>query len=551
MRAKIYDDTKVRLSLFHFFEKFIMRFYRFGLVAVFLFVVPLIHQDLLTAASGDGNSPFASTASGKIRGYFDHGICAFKGIPYGSDTKSRRFLPPLPPAPWSGIREATTFGPIAPQQPGRGYEISHMSEDCLNLNVWSPALRDNGNRPVMVWFHGGAYNTGTSNLDLLDGANLSRKGNVVVVTVNHRLNAFGYLYLAAIDSTMYPMSGNVGMLDLILALQWINANIKEFGGNPENITIFGQSGGGAKCATLMAMPEARGLFQKVITESGQQITGRRPDAATNTAKKVLENLHLPLNQIGELKTVPMEKLIEASAGYYFGPVTDGGLLPRDPFDPDAPPLSADIPMMMGNTHDETATLIGRSDTATFHLTWNDLPSKILRHVKQFLGTLTPEEIIAQYRVWYPSYTPSDAFFAITTAARSWRGLVIESERRARQGGAPTYVFQVNWKSPVDGGIWRAGHMTEIPFVFDNIGYGRHIVGTSPEAQRMADMMSAVWIAFARTGNPDTPDIPHWPRFNLESRPTMIFDLPPNVENDPRGNERRLFEPVPYIQPGTM
>ena len=489
------------------------------------------------------------TSAGIIRGYTDKDICAFRGIPYGDNTATRRFLPPLPPKPWTGIRDAIAFGNIAPQLNGRR-TTEVESEDCLNLNVYTPALRDEHKRPVMVWIHGGAYSNGTSNENLVDGVRLCKRGDVVVVGVNHRLNVFGYLYLAEIGGKKYTESGNAGMLDLVLALQWVRSNIVEFGGDPNNITIFGQSGGGAKCATLSAMPVARGLFHRIITESGQQVTGRTKKHAAETALQVLNNLHLTPDRISELDTVPVNRLIEASRGMYFGPVTDGNILPRDPFDPDASSLSKDIPMMMGNTHDETAGLIGGSDTTTYDLTWDMLPAKLTQHVKQFLGNLRPEDIIAHYRQWYPQYSPSDAFFAITTAARSWRGLIIESERRVEQDGAPTFIFQFDWKSPVKGGRLRAAHAMEIPFVFDNVAFAVEQVGVGAEQQKMADMMSDVWIAFARTGNPNTPAIPIWTPFNLKNRPTMIFDIAPRMENDQRGHERKLFEPIKYIQPGT-
>jgi para-nitrobenzyl esterase len=384
----------------------------------------------------------------------------------------------------------------------------------------------------------------------VDGVRLCKRGEVVVVGVNHRLNVFGYLYLAEIRGKEYAESGNAGMLDLVLALQWVGDNIAEFGGDPNNVTIFGQSGGGAKSATLSAMPAARRLFHRIITESGQQVTGRTKKHATETAAQVLKNLGLTPDRINALDTIPMERLIEASRGMYFGPVTDGNILPRDPFDPDASPLSKDIPMMMGNTHDETAGLIGGGDTTTYYLTWEMLPAKLTQHVKQFLGNLFPEDIVAHYRQWYPQYSPSDVFFAITTAARSWRGLIIESERRAEQGSAPTYIFQFDWKSPVKGGRLRAAHAMEIPFVFDNVEYAGEQVGVGAEQQTMADIMSEVWIAFARNGNPNTSSIPIWTPFNLKDRPTMIFDVTPRMENDPRGQERKFFAPIKYIQPGT-
>jgi len=501
------------------------------------------------AAFAADNGPLATTTSGIIRGYINSGVCAFRGIPYGDNTATRRFLPPLPPKPWNHVRDALAFGNIAPQFNGRRAGLGE-SENCLNLNVYTPGLRDGRKRPVMVWIHGGAYSNGTSNENLVDGVRLCKRGDVVVVGVNHRLNVFGYLYLAEIGGKEYSESGNVGMLDLILALQWVRNNIAEFGGDPDNITIFGQSGGGAKCATLSAMPAARGLFHRIITESGQQVTGRTKKHATETAYQVLKNLQLTPNQLHELDTISMVRLIDASRGMYFGPVTEGTILPRDPFDPDASPLSKSIPMMMGNTHDETAGLIGGNDTTTYDLTWDEVPSKLTQHIKQFMGDLKPEDIIAQYRQWYPHYSPSDVFFAITTAARSWRSLIMESERRAEQGGAPTYVFQLDWKSPVQGGRLRAAHTMEIPFVFDNIAEAVELIGAGTEQQTMADIMSEVWIAFARTGNPNNAKIPLWTPFNLKDRPTMIFDLTPRLEYDPRGQERKFFEPIKYIQPGT-
>ncbi len=499
--------------------------------------------------SQHSSAPVVATTAGRVRGYFQEGICAFKNIPYGASTAGRRFLPPMPPAPWNHVGDATKFGSIAPQQTERRAS-QNVSEDCLNLNVWSPALRDGKKRPVMVWFHGGAYSNGTSNEDLVDGARLSKRGDVVVVTVNHRLNILGYLYLGELSGE-YSASGNVGMLDLVLALQWVRDNIGEFGGDANNVLIFGQSGGGAKCATLMAMPAARGLFHKVITQSGQQVTGRRKEAATATALEVLKYLHIPPDSLEKLNDVPVEKLIAASQGMYFGPVTDGIILPRDPFYPEASQLSSDIPMIIGNNHDETAALIGGGDTTTFTIAWETLPQKIYQHVKQFIGNLSIDSIISRYRVWYPHYSPSDAFFSITTAARSWRGAVIEAEKRAEQHGAPTYVYQYNWKSPVNGGRFRASHGAEISFVFDNVEFGKRTVGTGAEQQKMAEMMSDVWIAFARTGTPNTPRIPAWPTFDLNKRQTMIFDTVPRVESDPRGEERKLFAPVTYVQPGTL
>ena len=492
-------------------------------------------------------SPLAATRAGQVRGVTDRGIHVFKGVRYGADTAARRFLPPVPPAPWTGVRDAIEFGAIAPQGGTRP-----ISEDCLHLNVWTPGLRDGARRPVMVYFHGGAYSGGTSNEIETDGARLSRRGDVVVVTVNHRLNAFGYLYLAELGGPDLKDSGNAGMLDLVLALQWVRDNVEAFGGDPKCVTIFGHSGGGAKCATLMAMPAARGLFHRVITQSGQQITASRRETATKHARQLLDALKLSPDRVAELRTMPMEALVKVSrAPQYLGPVKDGGALPRDPFDPDAPPQSAPIPMILGNTRGETRTLIGRGDPSLFDLTWDTLQPK-LEASSPFMGDLDRGEVIAMYRRLYPQYSPSDVFFAATTDSRSWRGQVIEAERRAAQpsGAAPTWVFQLDWGTPIDGGKWGAHHGLDVPLCFDNPDLVPERVGTGADARELATVMSEVWTTFARTGRPHTKALADWPAYDLQRRQTMIFDRVSRVQDDPRGIERRLFSKVPYVQPGT-
>ena len=499
-------------------------------------------------AAESGPAPVAKTTAGPVRGYTDQAISAFKGIPYGDDTAKHRFQPPVPPQSWNEVRDALKFGPQAPQgRAGGGGTVS--SEDCLYLNVWTPALRDGHKRPVLVYFHGGAYNNGSVNSDLYDGVRLSKQGDVVVVTVNHRLNIFGYLYLAELGGPEFRDSGNVGQLDLILALKWVRDNITEFGGDPGCVTIFGQSGGGAKCATLMAMPAARGLFHRVWTMSGQQVTGRTREHATADAQAVLKALELTPERIAEIKTLPVERIMGASARGNWNPVVDGGALPRDPFAPDAPPLSQEIPMVLGNTHDETRNLIGGSNAALFNLTWEALPAAITQSVKQFIGDLTPDRIVGEYRKFYPAYSPSDVFFAATTAARSWKGMVQESERRAKQSG-PTWVYYVNWPSPADGGKWKSPHTIDIPLVFNNVAQSNYTRDGGADVQKLADLVSDALIAFARTGNPGTPALPTWPRFDLAKRATMLFDVPPHVDDDPRGEERKLFAPAIYVQPGT-
>jgi len=504
----------------------------------------------LTTFARQSASPIAVTTCGKIRGFVaTNGINVFKGVRYGADTSARRFMPPVPPRPWSSVRDAIEFGPVAPQP---GLRDHRQSEDCLHLNLWTPELRGAAQRPVLVWFHPGAYSSGTSNEVEAAGARLAQRGDVVVVTVNHRLNVFGHLYLAQIGGAEYADSGNVGMLDLILALEWVRDNAAEFGGNAANVTIFGQSGGGAKCATLMAMPEARDLFHRVWTMSGQQITASRATTATRHAGQVLDALKLPHERVHELKALPMEQLLKVSrAPAYLGPVKDGRSLPRDPFDPDAPPLSADIPMVLGNTRGETRTLIGRSDPTIFTVTWETLRARLEAN-SPFMGHLDRGEVIARYRTWYPNYSPADVFFAATTDSRSWRGQVIEAERRAAQPQAArhTWVYQFDWPTPIDGGKWGAHHGLDVPFVFDNVAIVPEKVARGAEVHRLAALMSDACVAFARSGNPNVNGLPVWPVYDLTSRATIVFDADTKVVNDPRGDARRLFAQVPYVQPGT-
>jgi para-nitrobenzyl esterase len=504
-------------------------------------------------SASSSRSVIASTASGKIRGSVTEGIHCLKGIRYGADTGPRRFMPPLAPASWKNVLDATEYGAASPQT---GTEEEATSEDCLFLNIWTPGLRDRAKRPVMFYIHGGAYSHGSGSSPLYDGTRLCRRGDVVVVTVNHRLNAFGYLYLARLGGPELADSGNVGMLDLVMALRWVRDNIEEFGGDPSRVMLFGQSGGGAKIATLMGMPAARGLFHRAATMSGQQVTASGPGNATSRARTFLEALKLPVERVGEIRTLPRERLLEAAAtatdpivgkgSLYFGPVLDERTLLRHPFFPEAPAISAHIPMIIGNTHDETRLLIGGSDPAVFSLGWDQLPARLMGHMRV---DIAPETVIAAYREMYPQYSPSDVFFAATTAARSWRGAIIEVELRARQG-SPAYAYELDWRSPVEGGKWGAPHTLDIPLVFDNIDKKGALTGTSADAQKVADQMSEAFIAFARTGNPNNEAIPDWEPYQLPRRQTLVFDTRSRLADDPRGRERELFAKVPWIQQGT-
>ncbi|GFE78738.1 carboxylic ester hydrolase [Steroidobacter agaridevorans] len=495
-------------------------------------------------------SSLLATRYGNVAGIKAQGVHVFKGIPYGADTRTRRFLPPQPPVAWKKTRDASNYGPSCPQPSSR----EQMSEDCLVLNVWTPALKDGGKRPVMVYFHGGEFSNGSGSSALYDGTRLCQRGDVVVVTVNHRLNVFGHLYLARLAGPKYAASGNVGILDLVQALAWVRDHAETIGGDPQRIMVFGQSGGGAKIATLMAMPAAQGSFHRAATMSGQQITAAGPRGATQRARTILETLKIAPSEVAKLNDVPTADLVAATRAddpsmvgrnIYFGPVLDHSALARHPFYPDAPPLAAGIPMIIGTTLDETRAFLG-NEPGVENLTWEELPERLL---PQLHVDILPEYVIAEYRKLYPKYSATEVFFAATTAGRSWRGAVIEAELRAAQG-SPTYAYQLNYRSPLENGRYGAMHTMDIPLVFDNIAQPGSLTGTDADAQKTADQMSEAFIAFARTGNPAHAGIPEWKPYGLPSRATMVFDAKSQLADDPRGEERKLFAQAPYIQRGT-
>jgi para-nitrobenzyl esterase len=497
-----------------------------------------------------GSHPEVATRNGRVRGYVSDGVSVFKGIRYGADTAPLRFRPPLPPQPRDDVVDCFEYGPSCPQS--RSKELT--SEDCLFLNVWTPAVNDGGKRPVMFYIHGGAYNHGSGSSPLYDGRALAEQCDVVVVTVNHRLNAFGYLYLQRLAPDRFPDSGNCGQLDLVLALKWVRDNIAAFGGDPERVLAFGQSGGGAKIATMMAMPAARGLFQRAASMSGQQVTASGPANATQRTLAYLDALGVDPANVGRLASMPVEALVGGldardpvlsyDASVYFGPVLDMRSLMRHPFYPDAAPQSAGIPMIIGNTHDETRAFL--RDPGYYDLRWEDVPALLIPNMRV---DIRPEFVIAEYRRLYPDYTPSQVFFAATTAARSWRGAIIEAEERAQQDGAGTFVYQLDFPSPVRPEL-GAPHTHDIPLIFRNLEAEGSIAGSGEGSQAVSSMMSDAFVNFAATGIPASSLLPEWRPYTLPDRDTMIFDVRPRMEKDPRGAERRIFERVPYVQPGT-
>ena len=446
-------------------------------------------------------------------------VLAFKGIRYAS---AERFTAPKALKQAEQLQGA--FGPACPQT-GARYQL--QSEDCLYLNVWVPGTAPKRLRPVMVYFHGGAYSSGSVTDPLNDGAKLAAHGDVVVVTVNHRLNALGYLYLP----DRFPDSGNNGQLDLICALQWVQENIAAFGGDPGNVTLFGQSGGGAKIATLMAMPKAKGLFHKAITMSGQQVTASGPQNAAKRTAAFLEKLGPGVDPA----TAPVAQLIAAllaadpiiGGGVYMGPVLDMRNLHRHPFWPDPAPQGNSIPMLLGNTVAETRAFFPPDHPKMKGLDWPNLAERAGPELKV---DIKADWAVETFRARYPKDTPEQIFHRMVTAGRSWRGQVEEADARAHAGVRQTWVYQLDFE--------QAKHTDDIGLSFGTFE------NPTPARQAMSDRMMDAFVRFARTGNPG------WVPYSLPQRATMVFDTHSRVENDPRRWERELFARVPYIQPGS-
>jgi para-nitrobenzyl esterase len=511
----------------------------------------------LSAAKTEGSTgPVVDTNSGKIRGAIIEKVYAFKGVPYGASTAGAgRFMPPSKPQAWSDVKDCTNFGPRAPQEHGRLEPLPEvgatagqgpMGEDCLVLNVWSNGLKGGKKRPVMVWLHGGGYSTGSGDYSIYDGANLARKRDVVVVTVNHRLNVFGYLYLAEIGGPKFANASNAGHLDIVQALQWVRDNIANFGGDPSNVTIFGQSGGGGKVATLMAMPDAKGLFHRAICQSGASIKGVSKAAATKSAQNLLAKLNLKPEQLDQLQTMDSEKLTAAikGPGMNFGPVVDGKTLPHDPFDPAAPEESATVPLLIGSVEEEInffpGTPLDPIDDADLH-----------KRIKQTTRAddATTDKIIAAYKKGRPEKSNVELYQIIATDAGFASSVHTEADRKAAQGKAPVYKYYFTWQSKAREGKLRSFHTLEIPFVFEDLDGGVTMTGPGADRQALADKMSAAWTAFAKTGNPNVKGLPQWPAFTTDQRATMVFNNECKLVNDPYKEARLLIAALPPASPG--
>jgi para-nitrobenzyl esterase len=527
------------------------------------------------AASAKGNRPAASllaakdiavvaTESGSVAGYIRNGIFNFKGIPYADTTEgAQRFMPPAKPKPWPGVRSSRQYGYVCPQGPRSGWandEEAFMfswddgvpSEDCLRLNIWSPRINDGVKRPVMVWLHGGGYSAG-SGQELLsyDGENLCRRGDVVVVTLNHRLNVLGYLDLSQYGDR-YASSANVGMLDIVAALEWVRDNIAAFGGDPQTVTIFGQSGGGGKVGTLMAMPSAKGLFHRAIVQSGSMLRAGTREKSQALAELIVTELGLNKATIDQIHTLPYQQLVLTGQKAVraraplpvggvpnfrrladllgFAPVVDGSVLPAHPFDPQAPALSAAVPMIIGSTLNEFVTAINHPEYEAM------TAAELENRVSAMFGGQAPE-VLAAFRKRTPTAAPFDLWSHI--AASSVREAAIaQATAKAALGGAPAYLYWFTWQTPVLNGRPRAFHCSEIAFAFSNTDRCETMTGGGADARALAEMVSDAWIHFARSGNPNHPQMPHWRTFSVEQVPTMIFDNHTQLINNPDGGEQR-------------
>jgi para-nitrobenzyl esterase len=495
------------------------------------------------------------TESGKVKGYIHDGIYTYKGIPYA---QAQRFMAPAKPTPWQGVRSSMTYGPVCPTDPTTttndefefpfNHNWGYTNENCLSLNVWTQQINATKKRPVMVWLHGGGFTAGSSiELPSYDGESLTKKGDVVVVSVNHRLNVLGFLDLSAYGDK-YKSSANAGLMDLIAALEWVKQNIAQFGGDPDNVTIFGQSGGGGKVTCLMNAPSAKGLFNKAIVQSGSYITDfMDPAISKQIGAALLQELNLQPDQVDSLQKISYERLNAAGKkalakvqealkaqgkpvagfGLGWGPILDGTVLPYHPTDAAATALAANIPLLVGSTKNEfTPFMPGTRDInmdqakANLQKKYGDKADAFMAAVlKAYPNTVKPSD-----------YTDLDLTFR--------PACIRQANLKATTGTAPVYMYLFTWQSPVNDGIYKAMHCIDLPFQFNNIQLCQQMTGGGKDAYTLAAKMSQAWINFATTGNPNAKGLPKWPAYTPENGATMIFDTTCELKNSP---DKELLE----------
>ncbi len=518
---------------------------------LFLFMLPAMQQmpgnafgqkinPVSNSVVVDTGAAIVQTTYGKVKGYTHKGIFTYKGIPYA---KAARFMAPEKPLAWSGVRSSLTYGPVCPTDltttVNDEFEFAfqhnwgYSNENCQSLNVWTPKINDGKKRPVMVWLHGGGFTAGSSvELPSYDGESIARKGDVVLVSLNHRLNILGFLDLSAYNEK-YKSSANAGLLDLVAALQWVKQNIAQFGGDPNNVTIFGQSGGGGKVSSLMNAPDAKGLFQKAIVESGSYLNKfTEKSVAQQISAALLEELKLQpskvdslqqisyevLNAAGKKALKKVEGLLKAAGkpvagfGLSWGPVLDGSLLPYQPDEAAAMAISINIPLLVGTTKNEFAPFMPGTRNITMDKAKSQIEKKYGDKSAAYLSAVTKA---------YPNTTKPSDYLDLDFTFRA--GAIRQANQKAVPGAAPVYMYMFTWQSPVNDGIYKAMHCMELAFVFNNIARCQEMTGGGKEAYILADKMSQAWINFARSGNPATTALPAWPAYTKQNGTLMIFD----------------------------
>lgn len=511
---------------------------------IFLFITAV--GFFLQGCSPRGNeNPEASvkTTYGNVSGTREDSISIFKGIPYA---KAERFMPPQDPDAWEGVRECSAYGPVARQVVSWIQDSLMNEKELFSLNVWTPGIADEKKRPVMLWLHGGGFHVGSSRDPMTDGKALAKKGDVVLVSVNHRLNILGFLDLSGANPK-YAQSANVGMLDVVKALEWIKNNIENFGGDPSNVTIFGESGGGGKVGTLMCMPSAKGLFHKAIIQSGTLVNVMTKEKSQALGLTVLKNLGLTPNDVEKLDTISYQVLVKAGNDaiasingpripgspkmFGFAPSADGDVLLQQPFSPGFATISNDIPLMIGTTLNE----LMRTAYGEKNLTMDQAKERLTNVYKN-----RTDKFIELYGKTYPDFTPQD-LLSIDTIFRPFT--IMAADARVKQASAPLYCYFLAWKSPVDSASRGSFHGLDIPLAFNNVDLKRDWTGTSEEAYNLADKMSSAWLNFAKTGNPNVEGkLPDWKPYSVSNGVTMYFDSHPRIVNN---HDRELMH---FIKP---
>lgn len=489
----------------------------------------------------------ANTRFGPVRGKYLNGVNVFKGISYGADTGgSNRFMPPKDPTPWTMVRDAFEYGPATPQSnPARETrQDGNESEDCLVLNVWSRGLNDGGKRPVLFWIHGGGFTSLSGSSLSYDGTNLALRGDVVVITINHRLNALGFTHFGDFGDEDFATSGTVGMQDIVHALKWVQDNIENFGGDPDRVTIFGESGGGRKVGTLLGMPSAKGLFHRAMIESGATLKLPEREAATSLAKRMLDELQVSSSDLRKLQELPIDTIMAAyikvaaaapeAGGGAFAPTRDGDVIPYHPFWPDASPVNPDVPVIIGSNRTELSYF----DRTGFTVDESGLRTRVVGIV----GEENADQVIATYRAANPNASVAEIYFLIISDDAYVMPGITMAERRAALGGAPVYLYYLTWETRADGGRLMSPHTLDIPLVFDNAQISALTRGND-DAQVLAAKVSATIIEFARTGNPNAGTLPMWKPYEVGERSTMVLNDVSELVSDPIKSRRTLMQPI--------